>query len=132
MRKYENFCQALSNMKEIYNKVLSVKNGVKAIIQEGMTTGEVECKAREMFGEYEPAFIHRISHGLGMYVHEAPHFSPDAKEVIKKGMVFSVEPGLYYRGELGVRIEDAVAVTDSGIEDMHVLPDELLEIKIND
>lgn len=124
------FGEADDRMKEIYNKVLSVKNGVKAALKDGMQASEVEALARELFGEYEPAFIHRISHGLGMYVHEAPHFSLTSQDILQQGMVFSVEPGLYYLDDLGVRIEDAVAITENGIIDMHILPDELIEIPI--
>jgi len=124
------FGKADARMREIYNKVLSVKNAVKAALKEGMTAGETEALAREFFGEYEPAFIHRISHGIGMYVHEAPHFAVDSKDILQNGMVFSVEPGLYYIDELGVRIEDVVAITENGLIDMHTLPDELIEIPI--
>jgi Xaa-Pro aminopeptidase len=57
-------------------------------------------------------FFHGTGHGLGLEIHEFPRFQ---KTVFKKGQVLTVEPGLYYPGIGGVRLEDVVAVTDTGI-----------------
>ncbi len=61
-------------------------------------------------------FIHAAGHGVGLEIHEAPSLSEDSKEIIKKGMVITVEPGLYYKHIGGVRVEDTVLVRRNGAE----------------
>jgi Xaa-Pro dipeptidase len=74
----------------------------------------VDQAARAVIEEagYGPYFIHRTGHGLGMEMHEAPWISAHSATILEPGMVFSVEPGVYLKGEFGIRIEDIVSVTD--------------------
>jgi Xaa-Pro aminopeptidase len=63
---------------------------------------------------YGERFIHRTGHGIGTTTHEPPYMIEGEEQPLVPGMCFSVEPGIYLAGELGVRIEDIVTVTGSG------------------
>ena len=63
---------------------------------------------------YGDKFIHSTGHSLGLDIHETPGFSFRDDTIIEKGMVITVEPGIYLEGEFGVRIEDTVAVENKG------------------
>lgn len=74
--------------------------------------GDVDGAARGVlkkagFGRY---FTHRTGHGLGLEIHEAPYIVEGGKERLRQNMCFTVEPGVYIRDKLGVRIEDDVLV----------------------
>lgn len=79
----------------------------------GFTTGPVNGRMQ--------GFFHGTGHGLGLDVHEAPFFSAQSAP-LKEGMVVTVEPGLYYPGIGGIRIEDDVAVTATGHENLVDMP----------
>jgi Xaa-Pro aminopeptidase len=68
------------------------------------------------FGE---AFIHRTGHGIGLEVHEHPYIVEGNERALAPGMTFSIEPGIYLRGRGGVRIEDIVACSDTGCEELN-------------
>ncbi len=91
--------------------------GVEAV-EAGATTGDVDAAAREVIeaAGHGERFLHRTGHGVGLDVHEEPYVMSGGATVLEKGMVFSVEPGVYLPGEFGVRIEDLVAVTANGCE----------------
>ncbi|MBF0397038.1 MAG: M24 family metallopeptidase, partial [Desulfobacterales bacterium] len=59
-------------------------------------------------------FGHSLGHGVGLAVHEGPRLSPFRETILKPGMVFTVEPGIYIPGWGGIRLENMVAVTDDG------------------
>ena len=59
---------------------------------------------------------HSLGHGVGLEVHEAPSISSRSKNVLKEGMVFTIEPAIYLKGKFGIRIEDMVLVTKEGCE----------------
>jgi len=61
-----------------------------------------------------PDIPHSLGHGIGLEVHEHPNLSPKSKDILKEGMVFSIEPGIYIQGEGGVRIED-LFVLEKGV-----------------
>jgi len=61
-------------------------------------------------------FTHSTGHGVGLEIHESPRVAAGQKEVLQPGMVVTIEPGVYFPGKWGVRIEDMVAVNDSGCE----------------
>ena len=104
--------------KDIYNLTLEAQQAALDFIKPGMTAHEVDRAAREViekagYGEY---FNHRLGHGIGMDVHEFPSIMEGNDMVIEEGMCFSVEPGIYIPGKVGVRIEDCGVVTKDGFD----------------
>ena len=70
-------------------------------------------------------FFHGTGHGVGLEIHEAPRISPKAKERLRAGHVVTVEPGLYYSGLGGMRLEDLVVVTGAGNRNLTRFPKNL-------
>jgi len=66
--------------------------------------------------------VHRTGHGIGVSVHEEPYISPGNALPLREGMVFSIEPGIYFPDAWGARIEDIVAVTADGCERLNTVP----------
>jgi Xaa-Pro aminopeptidase len=87
-------------------------------VRPGIAIGEVDAAARKVLhkaglGRY---FTHSTGHGVGLEIHEAPRVAAGQREILQPGMVITIEPGVYFPGKWGVRIEDMVAVTSSGRE----------------
>jgi len=102
----------------IHSVVLKAHDEAIARVRPGVRAKEVDRVARsiiaaEGYGRY---FTHRTGHGLGLEVHEEPYIHSGNNTVLKEGMVFTVEPGIYLPEKYGVRIEDTVIVTASGCE----------------
>ena len=66
--------------------------------------------------------MHRTGHGLGVEVHEPPYLTASSDEILRTGMVFSVEPGIYLPGKFGVRLEEIVILREDGPEILSSLP----------
>jgi len=103
--------------REIYNIVLEAQERALAHIKPGMTGREADALTRETIARYGYGefFGHGTGHGIGLEIHEAPRLSQRSDTVLEPGMVVTVEPGIYIPGFGGVRIEDDVVVTESGI-----------------
>ncbi|MFD8245776.1 M24 family metallopeptidase [Nocardia sp. NPDC059691] len=95
-----------------------------AAVRPGVTAAAVDDAARNPLTEagFGPAFVHRTGHGIGLSVHEEPYIVAGNDLVLQPGMAFSVEPGIYFRGEWGARIEDIVIVTEEGGESLNKRP----------
>jgi Xaa-Pro dipeptidase len=94
----------------------------------GISSGQVDRAAREVITSagYGAQFFHRTGHGLGMEGHEPPYIFGENELILEPGMTFTIEPGIYLSGRGGVRIEDNVAITETGCEVMSNLPRELI------
>ena len=101
-----------SSVEKIYNNVLAAQQKAIDTAKVGVSTGRIDAAARDSLKRDGLAkyFIHRTGHGLGLEVHEAPYIVSGGRERLAAGMVFTVEPGAYIPGKLGVRIEDDVAM----------------------
>jgi Xaa-Pro aminopeptidase len=90
----------------------------------GARCGDVDAAARDAIeaAGFGPFFVHRTGHGLGLSAHEPPWIVAGDETPLEPGMVFSIEPGIYLPGELGVRLEEIVAVTPGGAEVLSALP----------
>ena len=102
--------------KRAYDAVKEAQQAAVDAVRPGVTVGEVDESARKVLrkaglGRY---FTHSTGHGVGLEIHEAPRVASGQKEVLQPGMVITIEPGVYFPGKWGVRIEDMVAVTAGG------------------
>lgn len=108
-------------LQKAWDTVARAQRAALATIRPGVRCGDVDAAARAVideagFGPDYRHFTHRLGHGIGRQVHEAPYLVRDSQRVLEPGMTMSNEPGIYIPEGFGVRIEDIVAVTDDGAE----------------
>jgi Xaa-Pro aminopeptidase len=113
-----------------YQAVKEAQQAALDAVKPGTTFGAVDHAARKLLynrglGKF---FTHSTGHGLGLEIHEAPKIAAAQKEVLRPGMVITIEPGVYLPGKWGVRIEDTVAVTETGCEILTPCPKDLLTL----
>ena len=106
------------NARRAYDAVREAQQAAIEAVRAGVKAGEVDAAARNSlrragFGRY---FTHSTGHGVGLEIHESPRIGDGQKEVLQPGMVITIEPGVYFPGKWGVRIEDIVVVTAGGCE----------------
>ena len=106
---------------EIFDIVKESHDKAIKAIKPGLKCCEIDKVARDIIVEYGYGdnFIHSTGHSLGLDIHETPGFSIRDDTVIEKGMVITVEPGIYLEGDFGVRLEDTVAIDNKA----HVIGD---------
>lgn len=117
-------------LKRIYDTVLQANLRAIEAVKPGVTYASIDKAARDVIeaAGYGPQFVHRLGHGLGIDIHEFPSIHAGTADLLVAGAVFTVEPGIYVPGLGGVRIEDDVRVTDSGVEVLTSFPKELTVI----
>jgi Xaa-Pro dipeptidase len=110
--------------RSIFEVVLRAQSEAIQHARPGVRAEELDRAARGVIAQhgYGPYFIHRTGHGLGLEVHEEPFIREGSPTKLARGMVFTVEPGIYLPGRLGVRLEDNLVVTDQGCENLTYLP----------
>ena len=105
-------------LREIYDLCLQAQLDGLAAIRPGAIGRDVDAASRvaiEAAGMGD-RYGHGLGHGVGLDVHEEPDLRPESSSVLEAGNVVTVEPGIYLSGDVGVRIEDMVVVTDDGCE----------------
>jgi Xaa-Pro dipeptidase len=116
---------------QIAGIVREANTAARKLAKPGIPAGHLDRAAREViekagYGEY---FTHRTGHGLGMEGHEEPYIRGESLLLLAPGMTFTIEPGIYLPGRGGVRIEDNLAITESGSETLTTLSRELVSIQ---
>src|SRR3990167_7015774 len=126
--KYKGYCADLSRTifigkardekRNIYDHVQTSQNMAIATIGAGLAAKKAHNCAVKHFKKHklDPYFLHNLGHGTGLEVHEKPSISTKSKDILKEGMVFSVEPGLYFPAWGGVRIEDLVTIRNGNAQ----------------
>ena len=117
---------ATAKQKEIYKIVLDAQLKAIEAIKPNRTGKEIDAVARDYIASmgYGDNFGHGLGHGIGIEVHDGPAFSVLSDIILEPGMVATVEPGIYIEGWGGIRIEDDVLVTDTGVEIITKAPKE--------
>jgi len=131
---YEGYCSDLTRtfaigkvddeLHTIYETVKAANEAGRAAGAPGQVAGVVDHAARAVIEKagYGKYFTHRTGHGLGMDAHEEPYMFGESQQVLKTGMVYTVEPGIYLPGHGGVRIEDNIVVTPEGARTLTTFP----------
>ena len=105
---------------EMFHKIYSIVLGAQLTaintVRPGLTGEDCDALARNVIAGagYGDNFGHSLGHGVGLAVHEKPRVGPNAEDILKPGMVFTIEPGIYLPGWGGVRIEDIVVLGEEG------------------
>ena len=113
--------KATEKMKQVFEIVHRAQSSALAAARPGLPCEAVDAAARKVIVDagYGPGykyFTHRVGHGLGMDGHEWPYLVRGDRLALAANMTFSDEPGIYIRGEFGVRLEDDMHITESGAE----------------
>lgn len=138
--KYKNYCSdftrtvflksAPKKLADAYNQVEKAYNESMKKIEgsllgqpqkaafKGASAGDVYQKSVDVLSEknLQKYFIHSLGHGTGLEIHELPNLSPKSKDILQNGMVFSIEPGVYFPKKGGIRIEDLVYLKNGKVE----------------
>ena len=109
---------ASERQREVYRLVRDAHDRAIGAIRAGVSCGEIDRIARSHLDAagLGNSFSHGTGHGVGLDVHEAPRLAAGREEILRAGMVVTVEPGVYLPGLWGIRIEDTVLVTEKGSE----------------
>lgn len=135
---YRNYCSDMSRVlyigkpskteKEHYGLVHTAQAAPikKATLHKSFS--ELDKISRKQLGKFSSNFIHSLGHGVGVEIHEAPSFSEEAKQKIKENHIFTIEPGIYFPGKYGIRIEDTLWF-DGKAKILTTSPKELILLK---
>ncbi|HEY1580304.1 MAG TPA: aminopeptidase P family protein [Terracidiphilus sp.] len=119
-----------SEERKAYEAVLEAQEAAVSAISAGVSCGEVDEAARSLLRNagMADAFSHSTGHGVGLEIHESPRIGAGQKTRLQPGMVVTIEPGVYWPGKFGLRIEDMVAVTETGGQVLTPAPKALIEL----
>lgn len=109
-----------TEFKEVYGRVLEAHMLAAEGIRAQMTGIQADAFARDHLKKYglDKFFTHSLGHGIGVNIHEAPYLSARSGNILADGMVFSIEPGVYFEGKFGIRIEDSVTLENGRVQSL--------------
>lgn len=115
-----------------YALLQQAQQAAVAAVRPGVTAEQVDAAARDVLAAegLAEAFVHRTGHGIGLSVHEEPYIVSGNNLPLERGMAFSVEPGVYFPGQWGARIEDIVIVTEDGALSVNNQPHDLVVVPV--
>ena len=122
-----------SDVAQQYSILRRAQQAAFDVVRPGVTAEQVDAAARDVLveaglGEF---FVHRTGHGIGLSVHEEPYIVAGNDLPLAAGMAFSIEPGIYFPGNWGARIEDIVVVTEDGTLAVNNRPHELIVVPVS-
>ena len=118
-----------AEMQKMYDTVLAANEAAIKVSGPGVAMGTIDKAARDVINAagYGAYFIHRTGHGLGLAGHEIiPQIAEGVTDILEPGMAYTIEPGIYVPGLGGVRIEDNVVITESGVDVLTSYPKSLV------
>jgi D-alanyl-D-alanine dipeptidase len=120
-----------AEQRRVYEVVRAAQQAAFEAVRPGVPAQEVDRAARRVIADagYGDRFVHRTGHGIGLEVHEPPYIVEGNETLLRPGMTFSDEPGIYLAGRFGVRIEDQVAVTADGAERLNDAPRDVTMVR---
>ena len=103
-------------IQKIYDIVLKAQESAIKAIRVGIKAKELDKIARNIITDagYGKYFVHSLGHGVGLDIHEWPYINSRNEIILKEGMVFTIEPGIYIPNAFGIRIEDMIAINYNG------------------
>jgi D-alanyl-D-alanine dipeptidase len=115
-----------------YSVLQRAQQAAVEAVRPGVTAEQVDAAARGVLADAGLAeyFVHRTGHGIGLSVHEEPYIVAGNDLPLRAGMAFSVEPGIYFPGRWGARIEDIVVVSEDGAEPVNNRPHGLIVVGV--
>jgi len=98
--------------------------------KEGISASDLDKTVRDYLNDrgYALYFTHGLGHGVGLEIHELPYLNSRSKYTLLKNMVITIEPGVYFAGKFGLRIEDTVIVRENSVENLINLPHEIIVV----
>ena len=134
--RYKGYCSDITRTiylgkikkkeKKKYTLLLKVQENCIKKSKVGMKSKELFNVAAKGLGNYKKYFIHRLGHGIGKRIHEGISLSKKSNKVLKENMVFTIEPGIYFKNKFGIRIEDVVLLKKNRIEILTRYPKKLI------
>ena len=117
-------------MRDVYAVVREAQRAAMSRVSPGACARDIDGAARGVIREagFEAYFGHGTGHGVGLMIHEEPKISTKSDTIVREGMVFTIEPGIYLEHEFGIRWEDMVVVTEGGCESLTEIQWDSLEV----
>lgn len=115
-----------AKIQTVYDQLLEAQSKTVERLKSGLRAEQVDRDCRSIVEGYGlPTYPHVTGHGVGLEIHEGPHITRHSKDTIEEGNVITIEPGVYFENEFGMRIEDTIHVTKNGYEVLTKYPKKL-------
>jgi len=99
---------------KVYQTLLNAQKKAISLCKPNKKANILFKESSNELGPFKKYFLHGLGHGIGVEIHEAPSLSLKSKDILREGMIFTIEPGIYVPNKFGMRIEDDILVTKNG------------------